>query len=171
MAKPTEEEKVEQVAVEELRRRYDELCSNFDQIRLRVLAFITGELALASFLFSKGMALPSIIYGFIFFATGVICIMASFTILLTLLRTVSWRSPISRQYIRDIDYKEFPDKTSFLLYVKEAYIRVLDGNSPTISRANKRFDISLVLLVVGVIILMVIKYGQGVILWHTIIHA
>lgn len=171
MTKPTPSEEIEKIAVKELRRKYDELCRDFDQIRYRVLAFITGELALATFLFSNGIPLPKIVYGFVFFVIGIGCILASFVILLFSLRTTAWHKPVNSHYIHDIDKEDFPDKESFLLYIKEAYTHVLDANIPIVSRASKMFDLSLMLLVAGVIILMIIKYGQGTIVWQSIIRS
>jgi|SRR5665213_1639469 len=166
----TKNDDIEQVAVDELRRKYDELCHNNDQLRLKAVAFITGELALATFLFNKGIPLPIIIYGVVFFIFGIGCVTASFIMLLTLLKSASWHLPVNRNYIREIDGAEYPDKASFLEYIKDCYITVLDKNTPKVSKANRRFDISLLLLVVGVIMLLIIKYGQGAVLWHNIIH-
>jgi hypothetical protein len=162
-------EQIETVAVEELRRKYDELCRDYDQLRIRVLAFITGELALVTFLFSKGIHLPTVIYGIVFLAIGTVCIIASFVILLFSLRGIEWHRPISRHYIQDIDREAFPDKETFLAYIKEAYTHVLDSNIPRVGKISRLFDISLMLLIAGVIIVMIIKYGQGNIIWHNIV--
>src|SRR5665213_315194 len=87
----TKNDDIEQVAVDELRRKYDELCHNNDQLRLKAVAFITGELALATFLFNKGIPLPIIIYGVVFFIFGIGCVTASFIMLLT---------PVSYSHLR-----------------------------------------------------------------------
>lgn len=93
MATPAQKEKILQTSVEELRRKYDELSANIDQLRVKVLAFIAGELALVAFLFATGIVVPHIIYGIFFFMVGVLCIAASFVTLTLILRTALWLPP------------------------------------------------------------------------------
>lgn len=169
MATPAVQEKILQTSVDESRRKYEELNSNYDQLRVKVLAFITGELALTAFLFASGIPLPRIIYGIVFFLVGVGCIAASFIILLLLLRSMTWSSPVHPSTLKKHDYREYPTKVAFLEHICKCYSVSLEKNEPRISTRARMFDNSLMLLFVGVIILLVIKFGQGVVIWHNII--
>jgi len=169
MATPTQQEKILQTSVDELRRKYDELCSNYDQLRIKILAFITGELALITLVFATGIELPHIIYGIVLFLFGAGCIVISFIILLLLLKTITWYFPIHPSTLENQDYRSFPTQVAFLEHICKCYSSSLDKNTDTYKNKAGMFDKSLMLVFVGVIILVVIKYGQGVVLWHNII--
>jgi hypothetical protein len=169
MATPAAKEKILQTSVDELRRKYDELNSTYDQLRIKALAFITGEIAVVTFLFATGINIPHIIYGIVFFLFGSGCIAISFILLLLSLRSVSWSLPIHPKVLEEHDYGTFPTKVDFLEYICKCYSTSLEKNHPKVEERAKMFDKALMLLFVGVIILLVIKFGQGVILWHNII--
>jgi len=167
---PTESDKSTSkrgLALEEERRRHDKLCNDFNDLRARVLAFITGELALVAYLFSTGVKIPHIIYGLFFFMIGVLSIIASFIILLFLLKAVLWMQPVHPDALKNAD--SYSTDEAFLKYLCDAYSEANKQNQrKNISRV-KLFDKSLILLLNGVIILLVIKFGQGVILWNNFI--
>lgn len=169
MATKAEQEKILQLSVDEVRRKYDELTRDFDQLRVKVLAFISGELALIALLFASGLPVPRIVYGIFFFLFGIGCITASFIILLFLLRSILWSSPIHPTALERHDYSKFPTKADFLEFICKCYSVSLEKNSPKLSERAKLFDNALMLLFIGAIIFLVIKYGQGVVLWRNLI--
>jgi len=158
-----EQEKIAQTSIDELRRKYTELTTSFDQLRNKVLAFIAGELALIAFLFASGMKIPTVIFGIFFFATGTALVTASFVILSLSLRGADWISPgPSRPQ----------DEPSNLVALKKAcddYSNALEMNAPIYAKRSQMFDVALNLLLIGVTILLVIKYGQGEIQWQNIV--
>lgn len=158
-----EKEKVAQTAVDELRRKYSELTSSFDQLRNKILAFIAGEIALIAFLFASGVVIPNAIYGIIFYGAGVGLITASFIILSISLRGADWHSPGPSSLL--------PDKTNLqaLTNACNDYSSALETNAPIYARRSKMFDTALMLLLIGVTILIAIKYGQGEVQWQNII--
>ena len=163
-----EQEKILQTSVEELRRKYSELTNNVDQLRIKVLAFLAGELTLITFLFASGIAVPKIIYGIIFFLVGVGCIAASFIMMAMTLRSANWFSPINPSALEEHDYDKFPTHVASLEFICKCYSLSLEQNTPTYNQRTEMFDKALKLLFIGAIILLVIKYGQGVVIWHNI---
>lgn len=163
------QEKILQTYVDELRRKYDQLNTAYDQLRVKVLAFITGELALVAYLFATDMKLPHLIYGIVFFLVGSGCIAASFVALIYSLRSSTWELPIDNVLLEEPDYSIFPNQVANLEYICKCYTSALEKNNPKYQKRAKLFDISLMLLLTGVIILLVIKFGQGAVLWHNVI--
>jgi hypothetical protein len=166
---PATKEKILQTSVDELRRKYDELCSDYDQLRIKILAFITGELALIAFVFATGIKVPHVVYGIVFFLCGAGCVAISFALLLILLTTIIWSSPIHPDTLENQDYNSFPTHAAFLEHICKCYSDSLRKNYKTFSERARLFDKSLMLLFIGVIILLIIKFGQGVVLWHNIL--
>jgi hypothetical protein len=158
-----EQEKIAQTSVDELRRKYSELTSSFDQLRNKVLAFIAGELALIAFLFASGMNIPHVIYGLVFFLVGTSCVTASFVLLTLSLRGADWHSPGPS--------RPTEEQSSFIALRKacEDYSSAIEANAPTHAKRSQMFDAALMLLLIGVTILLVIKYGQGEIQWQNIV--
>jgi len=98
---------------------------------------------------------------------GVLSIIASFIILLFLLKAVLWMQPVHPDALKNAD--SYSTDEAFLKYLCDAYSEANKQNqTKNISRV-KLFDKSLILLLNGVIILLVIKFGQGVILWNNFI--
>lgn len=133
------------------------------------MAFITGELALIAFVFATGIAVPHIVYGIVFFLLGAGCVTASFVILLILLTTIIWSSPVHPDTLENQDYNSFPTHVAFLEHICKCYSNSLRENYETYRERATMFDNSLMLLFIGVIILLIIKFGQGVVVWHNII--
>lgn len=164
-----EESKLPQLklALKEERRKHDALKDDFNQLRAKVLAFITGELALIALLFATGTEVPHIVYGVVFFFFGISCITASFITLLWLLKAVLWSVPAHPIALKSA--KSFSDEETFTEYLCNSYSTCNEKNTLKHTSRVKLFDISLMLLLTGVIILLVIKFGQGTIAWHNII--
>jgi len=163
MADNADQEKVLQVSLDELRRKYGELTSSYDQQRAKVLAFIAGELTLVAFLFASGITIPQVLYGLFFFLVGVGCIAASFVILTLTLRTAEWYSPGNSEASQEQNY------LTELERVCEDYSSAIEADAPICNQRGAMFDNALMLLFIGVTILLVIKYGQGEVQWHNII--
>lgn len=157
-----------ETSIEELRSRYNEVCLSNDQIRVKVLAFITGELALVTFLFATGINVPSVIYGIIFFIVGIICCITSFVYLTLTLRGKKWKMPVDRDTLVD-GHNKFKTRVQYLENVRDSYVSCIEEAIPVVSERSRIFDKSLMLILVGVIILLVIKYGQGEVLWINIV--
>lgn len=156
-----------ETALVELRRRHDRLCDDFNQLRTRVLAFFTGELGLIALLFATGTKIPDIVYGLVFFVFGVSCIAASFIILLYLLKTVIWLQPPHPDALANAE--NFASNEDFLRHLNASYIASNESNLEQNTKRVHMFDKSLILLLAGVIILLVIKFGQEAVLWHNIV--
>jgi len=152
----------EELSIEELRRKYDKICSDYNSLRTRVLAFLGGVLALITFLFggSKDFPPPDQLYGKIFYFTAIGLLIVTFIILFRCASSILWASPVERKEIASLK-KRYRTNRDFLEYVRNEYLEALDD---CISKQNARaldFDIAIKCLFIGGIILMVIKFTNG----------
>src|ERR1700722_6232309 len=90
---------ISKLALKELHRLYDHLCRNYDQLRLKTLALLAGEVAIITFIFSSTVysggkmipLLPAENYGKVFYWGGVIIIGLAFILFLSVISKVTWQ--------------------------------------------------------------------------------
>jgi hypothetical protein len=155
---PAEKEKMLSLALEELRRTYDHINNIYDQLRVKVLALIGGEVAIVTLLFAIGMPLPRTVYGAIFLAAGLLFLSLAFALLLWIVSTVQWKIPVDMDEVASI-YKRYNDAIGFLEYLRDDYIKCINHCAGHVSNRAKRFNWAIYVLCAGVIIIMVIKFG------------
>lgn len=156
----TQKTKILQASIDELRRFYDHVSNIYDQLRLKALALIAGEVAIASFIFSSPNTnhIPSGSALRIFYFSGLILMGLAFALLLWTISSFDWKIPHDL-YDSGSLYKKFEDEKAFLEYLHDDFIVAINHCLPAVNRKTKRFNWTIYLLAVGVIILLVIKYG------------
>lgn len=162
----SEKDKVLSIALDELRRVHDHVSNAYDQLRLKALAMIAGEVAIITFLLTgdseSKLAIPHSIAGRIFLGAGVAALFGAFVLLLSGILSGIWHLPGDMDEIEQINNgidNRYDTAEKFLLFLKRDY---LDGNRKCITIVSvkaKRVNWGLYLLLAGTIILSVIKYG------------
>jgi hypothetical protein len=154
-----DKQRINQVAIEELRRRYDKCCADSKAFRTRVLAVVVIAFGLVTFLYSSDNPLvtPSDITERIFYYAGLGLIALAFGILFKLASSIMWSEPVELKELKrlHVRYRNFD---SFNLYVIEDYIDAIEDCG---AKQNKRidyFDLVIKALFIGGIILLVIKF-------------
>jgi hypothetical protein len=163
----TETEVILQVALDELRIVHEKISNVYDQLRIRILALLAGQVAIVTFLFSgdkdERIHLPLETSGKIFLAIGILCMILAFILFVYLIAsTRDWPIPGDMNEIEQINNgndNRYDSLEKFLLFLRKDY---LEGNREcikTIAKKATKFNLALYLLLAGVIILLVIKYG------------
>lgn len=142
----------------ELRRSFDHISNIHDQLRVKALAFIAGEVAIVTFLFSTAIQYPSIIYGQILFFSAVAALCIAFGLLFWAIATVNWKIPSDFECSNTLKEK-YSTELSFIEYTNNDYVQVIRHCMKTVGDKAKRFNWTIYLLSWGVIILLLIKYG------------
>ena len=162
MTEPNDTEKVKILkdSLHELRRFYDHVSNIYDQLRIKALAMITGEVAITAFIFSDSNArrIPAQADLRIFYFSGIILLGIAFGLLLWVIASFGWKIP------HDLDdsgklYKKYENEKAFLEYLHDDFIGAINHCLPAVDKKSKRFNWIIYLLAVGVIMLLVIKYG------------
>lgn len=141
---------------------FDHISNIYDQLRIKALALIAGEVAIVSFLFS-GWDFKKTVFDddrVFLFGTGIAALALAFSLLLWIISTIEWRMPHnlekSDQLLND---KNRDREDTFLKYIHDDYVNVNIKNNQKVTSKCKKFNWSLYLLAGGVIMIMVIKFG------------
>lgn len=137
---------------------FNHVSNIYDQLRLKALAVLAGEVAIVTFMFTdKGIAIPDAIDSRIFFFAGVLLLCLAFASLLWTIAPLEWKIPYD-QYSSE-NLKKFKTQEEFLEYLNDDYCIATRHCLPLVSHKARRFTWTIYMLATGVIILMVIKYG------------
>ena len=156
---------ISKLALKELHRLYDHLCRNYDQLRLKTLALLAGEVAIITFIFSSTVysggkmipLLPAENYGKVFYWGGVIIIGLAFILFLSVISKVTWQIPLDLPEVERL-HKIHSTEESFLEYIVNDYVGCIKYVLAKNEERQSRFNWGVYALVIGVIILMVIKF-------------
>jgi hypothetical protein len=144
-----------EVAVEEQRRVYDQLASGYEQAKIKALTFLGGGLAAMTFLYSgRDLFIPDEIYGKIFYYVGLGLVIFAISTLFMSLKRQYWEFPTE---YKDLKKLEYPNKKSYLEYVKQRYLECYEINRKAYEYKHKMLDTAFYPLVIGVTILIVLK--------------
>ncbi len=149
-------------SIEEQKRIYDHTSNIYDQLRIKALALIAGEVAMVTFLFSNWNFRKSIHDSDreFFFITGIIFLGLAFGFLLWIISTVEWKMPHSLSKAKQLlGNKNNDTEQSFLEELHDDYTSVNGYIMPLVGHKCKKFNWTVFLLAAGVIIIMVIKFG------------
>lgn len=150
-----------ETAIEELRRTYDELSKDYDQVRIKILTFLGGGLALLSFLYAAGdLFIPIELYGRIFYFTGLALTISALVILFYSLKPVQWLIPVDFKEIEKFEARK-TKKDDYLVHLKEEYVTTLRKNMGKYQFKQNLLNISSNQLIIGAIILLVLKFFNG----------
>lgn len=154
--------KILQASIAEHRSNYGHISNIYDQLRIKALALIAGEVAIVTFLFTN-WNFRELLHDsdrIFFFFTGVGLLGLAFTILLWVISTVEWKVPHNISNAKTLlGDKNHNTEESFLEYLNDDYATVNNFCNTLVSRKCRRFNWTLYLLAAGVIIVMVIKFG------------
>lgn len=150
--------------VAELRRLYDAIAHSHDNLRAKALALLVAEIAIVTFLFSAGDPNPfsvKIIYGIVFLAIGIVCLIGSFAMFLWVISPIKeWPHPPESADLRNI-HKNFDNSPSkFLATLKDDYILAIHVCAKTLTKRSNKFSTAIYLLSAGIFIVLMIKYGS-----------
>jgi hypothetical protein len=170
-ASPQKEKKGEnhkdllQLGIDELRRLYDAVSHSHDNLRAKALALLVAEIAIVTFLFSAGDPNPfsvKIIYGIVFLAIGILCLIGSFVTFLWVISPIKeWEHPPETKDLKNI-HKNFDNSPAkFLTTLKDDYLRCIPSCISTLSKRSQKFSAAVYLLSAGIFIILMIKYGGG----------
>lgn len=161
MTEDNDKVQVLETNMEELRRLYDRLTSLYDNIKIKVLALIAGELAIVPFIFSENARLmPSELYGIIFSSIGIACIALSFGLLLWAISTADWLVPLDLKESHKL-HERYKNKQEYLEYLKSDYEECIVHCLKKIKTRAKIFNVTLMLFSAGAFIIFVLKYMHG----------
>jgi hypothetical protein len=147
-------------AIDELRRTYDHISNIYDQLRVKALAVIAGEVAITTFIFSGELSpYPKELYGKIFFFVAIGFLGVSFALLLWMISPLTWKIPVEMEEVEgDLDDRH-SDLQHLLEYTKKDYIAKITYCNELVSKRARRFIWTIYSLSGGAIILLVLKYG------------
>lgn len=151
------EETLDDIAIAELRLLYERLTSLYDGIKIKILALIAGEVAIVPFIFSDGFPDIQSSQEGVLFGIGAVLFAVSFALLLWAISTADWLVPFAVTDSRKV--KElYPTPEKLKAFIKEDYEISAEDCLKRIRVRAKIFNITLWLLVIGLIILFVLKY-------------
>ena len=152
-------EEVLEIAIAEQRRVYDHLCESYQHVKIKILTFLGGGLALLTFLYSDGTTfIPPQVYGRIFYFIGLTLLVSALIMLFVAIRPTYWEVPTESVDLRKLDYDSPKD---YLNYVKERYLICWDINRKAFQTKQKLLDFAFYPLIFGAIILVVLKIFKG----------
>ncbi len=160
----TDDSKILERSINELSKFYSHLSNIYDQLRLKALALIAGEVTIVTFLFNDPTSrhVPKAPDTKIFYYSALIFLILTFGLLLWIISTVNWTLPHdtkrSSEVLADRNRNTY---LGFLKYLQDDYCEVCDKTNKLVSSKCKRFNWCIYLLSAGAIILMVIKFAGG----------
>lgn len=153
-----------ELTIDELRRLYDFMDRTYDGLRTKALALLAGEVAILTFLFASDgrrnpiLANPS---DYIFLGIGVTALILAFLTFLWILQPVQWEHPPESRDLRDLKDRYDNNSTRYLESLKNHYLDVIPSCNSKITKKSGGFVRAIYLLVVGIVIVAVLKYGNG----------
>jgi hypothetical protein len=151
-----------EIAVEEQRRVYDWLAGSYQQLRVKIITFLGGGLAVLTYLYTDigpgRLFIPQEGYGKIFYFSGLALIVVSLAGLLIALKPTHWEFPIE---LKDLENIKEKDRREYLDYVNKRYLLCYNLNIVPYELKHKIFNGCFYPLVFGTIILVVLKiFGE-----------
>lgn len=162
MALPNaEKEKAVQMVIDDLRRLYDRVASNYGNLKNRVLGLIAGEVAIASFVFSGDDFNVTTFTPAekIFMGVGILLLAVAFGLLLWIVATADWQVPLDLKESRKL-YQRYNSTLHYLEEIKEDYENCTEYCVAKLSSRATAYNRSLFILSSGIIIMLVIKFAS-----------
>lgn len=154
-----EEIRVLKLALSEYRHVYDHVAKGYDQLRIKALAMLAGEVALGTFIFSSStLIVPREYYGKVFFFSGIFFLLASLGIILSTLRSMDWKIPSDPDDVQALKTK-FSTEKDYLKFIVDDYLMCIHFCKNLSEKRVGRFNWAIIALSVSAIMLLVIKFG------------
>jgi hypothetical protein len=156
------------LSVGELRRLYDHVSTSFDNLRTKGLALLAGEVAIVTFLFSADgshkalLAHQTPVYGIIFYGVGIFLLALAFLALLYVIASVPWKHPPDHQDVVNLTDRFNDSPIKFLEYLQREYLACISHCAGLLTVKAKRFMWAVYSLSLGIFIVLMLKYGGGI---------
>lgn len=155
----SEEAAVLKLALSQYEHVYDNINNSYDQLRVKALSMIAGELALGAFIFSTDtLVIPTEYYGIIFYFAGIISFILSFGIVISTITSITWKVP-GEPDTGDGIVEKYPEESAYLKFIIGQYVECIDHCMEVVDRRTGRFNWALYLLSGSAIMLLIIKFG------------
>lgn len=102
------------------------------------------------------------LYGYIFFSVGIILFVVAFLSFLVVVAKTTWTHPPESRDIAHLKEK-FPTLDSFNSYLLEEYVQAVGMCTKIINKRAVWFMRGVYCLVIGLIVIVVCKYGTAII--------
>jgi hypothetical protein len=168
--KPTsrnQQDEITEVAIHELRRRYDKIGHDYDTTRIKLLTLFGGTLAFLSFLYSgrtkQGKAdifFPPNLDERILYFIGLGLVLGALFILFWSIKPSDWALPLDAKVLSRLE-DNYTNKSKFLAYVNEEYLDTISFCMGMLAKKIQLLGVSINMLFMGAIILLVLKYFGG----------
>lgn len=162
----TDREEFIETGVEELRRLHRAITQSYDAIKVKALALLAGEVAIVTFLFAdnsltRKTPMDVVIYVAIFHFVGIFLLSMAFILFLHVISPVQWRQPPETKIIRHMDEWFGHNREKFLLHMREEYMDAIANCEAKLAAKARRFILAIYFLSIGIVILVLLKYGAG----------
>lgn len=162
------EKELNRLAVEELRRLYDNIDRSFDNLRTKALALLAGEVTIVTFLISSSHKHPIFhgdvpIYGIVFYGLAILSFVIAFLIFVNVFSTVEWQHPPEEKDVQNITDRFNHRPLKFLEYLKDEYLECINRCGSIVSTKALRFMRGVYALLIGIFIMLMLIYGGGMI--------
>lgn len=150
------------ISLTELRRFYDHLSNIYDQLRVKTLGLMVGEVAIVSFIFANGtnLSVPEDADRQFFFWLAITLLSIAFALFVKIISTMDWTIPHNLENSKEIyNNKNYGSELKFVEYLHDDFIDSIQACRPKVEKKTKMFNQAVYILLAGVIILMVIKFG------------
>jgi hypothetical protein len=155
----TQDTEVHEIALEELRIIYGRLDDSMSTIKIRILTFLGGGLALLSYLYSgENLFIPEEPYGKVFYFFGLGLIVSGICLLLHALKPSYWAVPIESKLTKLHNQKT---RTEILSLLVEEYVESMVGNIARYEKKVPYLTTGFFQLLCGGTILLVIRNIGG----------
>lgn len=154
--RPKDYEEILKLTIEEQRRVYDCVDSNYQQIKTRTIVFLGAGFAVMTFLYSSGdIFFPEQLYGRIFYFVALGLVITGFCLLFVALQTAQWEFPTEKTRLSKL--ADFRSRIAYLEYVKDRYLACYDRNIAICEKKHRLLSTSFYPLVIGATILVLLK--------------
>lgn len=153
-----EEARIIRDSLDELRLFFKHITNIYDQLRIKCLALIAGEVAIVTWIFSSGYPFPRSYYIRVLLFGGVACLLVAFGVLLWAISAMEWKIPHNVETSLELKHK-YKTEQALLEYLHDDYVGVIRHCLPLITKRSKRVNIPIYLVIIGVTIVLVVKFG------------
>lgn len=170
-----DKEKLDRIAflesgLNELRNIHNAIGSSYDSMKTKALALLAGEIGIVTFLFansSNTQATPVqsaiSISNAVFYIISFFLLSAAFLLFIHVISPGQWKIPPESHVIKHMREWFNNDKEKFILYLHDEYQEAISICNSKLSAKAKRFVYGIYLLVSGILLLVLLKYGKGTI--------
>lgn len=145
-----------ETSIQELQRKYDQVNSVHDQLRVRVLALLTVVAGIATYIFTDVDFFNMSSADKFLFAIGSLLLITVFGVLLRIVSSSVWEMPVELKEIERAS-SIYKNRLAYLEYIQCDYLIAIRNNIARTDTSGKLFNRSIYGLVASAIILLALK--------------